>query len=288
MPDVQEVFRVATQKIRPEPGFVDRQFESQRRRTRTRRNGAIALVIVLGLTAVVVAIRALEERTGPRPAGQGNHRNGVPSAESIPLLSDGTLEPGRDVFTSFDPGLDASHRITIDVPDGSVGSDGWAAVKAGTDQTGVATVANIGDIYADACRWKGTQLDRSAISSADGLATALAGQAGLRVSTPTDVTVDGLAGTYMERRVPAPTDTSACDEGEFRVYRYTDGGKEGPRARSAHPPVGPRRRWRPAIDRGLARAGDVIAGPGRARADGGVHPDRPSVERRTEQWCGPQ
>ena len=35
MPDVQEVFRMATQKIRPDPGFVDRQFDHQRRTART-------------------------------------------------------------------------------------------------------------------------------------------------------------------------------------------------------------------------------------------------------------
>jgi len=31
MPEVQEVFRMATQKIRPEPGALDRQHENQRR-----------------------------------------------------------------------------------------------------------------------------------------------------------------------------------------------------------------------------------------------------------------
>jgi hypothetical protein len=79
----------------------------------------------------------------------------------------------------------------------------------------------ISEIYADACQWRGTALGRSAVASGDEAAAALANQQGLRVSTPTDVTVDSYAGTYMHRRVPARTDVSGCDGregGEFRVY----------------------------------------------------------------------
>ena len=43
MPDVQEVFRVATQKVRPDPGALERQQEQQRRHTTRRRAGAYAL-----------------------------------------------------------------------------------------------------------------------------------------------------------------------------------------------------------------------------------------------------
>jgi hypothetical protein len=127
------------------------------------------------------------------------------------------VDPGRYVFASYDRGLDASHRITIDVPEGYVGVDGLAALKSGFSQTGVATMA-IRDVYADGCKWEGTRLDRSEVSSVDGLAAALATQNGLRVSTPTDVTVDGYAGMYMERRVPARTIISDCDGAQFRVY----------------------------------------------------------------------
>jgi Tol biopolymer transport system component len=67
MPEVQEVFRMATQKIRPEPGFVDRQLAQQRRRARNRRNGAFALVVVLGVAAAVFMIRLAggEDRSQP-------------------------------------------------------------------------------------------------------------------------------------------------------------------------------------------------------------------------------
>lgn len=219
MPDVQEVFRMATQKIRPEPGFVERQFDSQRKRVRNRRFGALALAAAIGVVAVVVVIRAVDDGTGTQPGDQGT---GVPTAEAIPL-PDGALEPRRYVFTA-DPSLDASHRITIDVPEGYEGLDGWAAVKFGTDQTGVATVA-IGDVYADACQRIGTLLGPSAVSSTDELVAALVNQKGLHVSSPTDVTLDGFTGAYMERRVPARTDLSDCVGGEFRVYLYKGFGK---------------------------------------------------------------
>jgi hypothetical protein len=226
MPDVQEVFRMATQKVQPEPGFVERQFHNQWRRARNRRNGAIALVAIVALAATVIAIRALDDDTGTQPGGQGTDTSGIPSAEPIPPLSEGALEPGRYVFTSFDPGLDASYRISMEVPEGYVGFEG-AAFRTGTDRpgdTGVATLAgSIGDLYADACRWEGTQLDRSALSSTDGLAAALASQMGFRVSGSTDVVLRGFAGTYMERRVPARTDLSDCDEATFREYVYADG-----------------------------------------------------------------
>ncbi len=47
MPDVQEVFRMATQKVRQDPGAQDRQIRRRRRAARNRRFAAVAVVIVL-------------------------------------------------------------------------------------------------------------------------------------------------------------------------------------------------------------------------------------------------
>jgi hypothetical protein len=141
------------------------------------------------------------------------------------------VEPGRYVFTSYDVSvdpLDSSYRITFDVADGYVGLAGREVVKLGTDHTGVGIMADLGGVYMDACRWEGTLLDRSALSSTDELAAALANQEGLRVSAPTHVTLDGFAGTYMERRVPAGTDVARCDGGELRTALYPDGGTSVP------------------------------------------------------------
>lgn len=223
MPDVQEVFRMATQKVRPEPGFVDRQFKQQRRRNRSRKIGALAIAAVLGLVAVVVAIRAMDDEATTQPGGQGTGATEIPTDQSIPPLPSGSLEPGRYVFTSSDAGLDASYRISIDVPDGYEGFAGWGAFKSGMNDTAVFTVADIADVYADTCQWVGTKLGPSAVSSADALAAALASQDGIRVSAPIDVTLGGFTGTHIERKVPAGTNLSECDEGELRVYLFSDG-----------------------------------------------------------------
>jgi hypothetical protein len=212
MPELREVFEMTTKQIEPDVDAWREQEKHQRRSNRNRKIGAFAVAAAIGVVAVVVVIRAADEGTGTQPGGQP----APTAAQPIPSLPFGALEPGRYVFTSNDPGLDASYRISIDVADGYEGFGGWA-VHIGTSQTGVNTFA-IGDVYADACQWEGSLIDRSAISSTDEVAAALASQEGLRVSTPTDVTLDGFAGTYMERTVLARTDLSECDGGMFRVY----------------------------------------------------------------------
>ncbi len=52
MPDVQEVFRMATQKVRQDPGALDRQVAKQGRVVRNRRLSAFAMVLVLVAAAV--------------------------------------------------------------------------------------------------------------------------------------------------------------------------------------------------------------------------------------------
>jgi hypothetical protein len=109
------------------------------------------------------------------------------------------------------------------VPAGYRGVFGVGALKPGAEQTGAVTLA-VGDVYAESCEWAGTALDSSSLSSAEGVATALPTQGGLRVSTPTDVAVDGYAATYMERSVPARTRLVDCDNEQFRVYADCEGG----------------------------------------------------------------
>lgn len=224
MSELREVFEMVTKETEPDVDAWREQERRQRRESRIRKVGALAIAAAIGIVAVVVVIRAADEGTGTQPGGEPTDTNGIPTEQAIPPLSGGALEPGRYVFTSYDPGLDASYRISIDVADGYEGIGGWAARRIGTSQTGVNTLA-IGDVYADPCQWEGSLIDRSAVSSTDDVVAALASQKGLRVSTPTDVTVDGFAGTYMERTVPARTDLSDCDGGQFRVYLEPSGGE---------------------------------------------------------------
>jgi hypothetical protein len=59
MPDVQEVFRMTTQKIRPEPGFVDRQYDHRRKQQRRRKIGAFAAAAAISVVAVALIVNNL-------------------------------------------------------------------------------------------------------------------------------------------------------------------------------------------------------------------------------------
>jgi hypothetical protein len=214
MPEVREVFDMATQKVRPDPNALERQHRDQRQHVARRKATVFVLVGALALGGAALGLTIVREK---RVTPASNPSVGATSTTPAPQLPGGALDPGRYVFTSYDPGLDASYRVSINVPEGYAGYEGWAAIKTGTSQTAVSTMA-IGVIYADACHWQGTRLDRSQISSTAEVAAALANQRGLRVSAPRDVTVDGFAGTYMERKVPAGTNLAKCDDGQFRVY----------------------------------------------------------------------
>jgi hypothetical protein len=89
MPEVQEVFRMATQKVRPDPEALERQHRHQRRRVVQRKVGAFsvaAAVVALAIVAVVVLSRDAAD-PGPRPADrpvEAPEAGGVPVAQGEP------------------------------------------------------------------------------------------------------------------------------------------------------------------------------------------------------------
>ncbi len=78
MPDVKEVFRMATESVRPEPGARDRQLRAQRERAARRRTEAVGLVAGLAVIATLIAVHILREAEGPRPTPAG--QTGAPDA----------------------------------------------------------------------------------------------------------------------------------------------------------------------------------------------------------------
>jgi hypothetical protein len=56
MPDLQEVFRMATQKVGPDPGALDRQLRFQRRTTTRRKLAAFAVAAAIGVAGIVLAL----------------------------------------------------------------------------------------------------------------------------------------------------------------------------------------------------------------------------------------
>jgi Tol biopolymer transport system component len=72
MPDLQEVFRMSTQKVRQDPGAMERQLLKQRKAARNRKLGAFAVVgcIVAALIAATVVMSDRRSDSAPSVAGQ--------------------------------------------------------------------------------------------------------------------------------------------------------------------------------------------------------------------------
>jgi hypothetical protein len=222
MAELREVFEMVTKQTEPDVDAWREQEQRQRRTSRTRKFGALALAAVIGIAAVVVVIRAGDDGTGTQA---GDQPTGT-KAEPIGSITDGPLEPGRYVIATHDAAFNASHRVTIDVPDGyeGVGFVGeFQVLKAPLSVSGSDTgvgVYVVGYAFADACDWN----EPSPVSSADELVASLAGQQGLRPSPPTDVVVGGFAATYMELTVPAQAKLDRCTNGRMQAWALTGDG----------------------------------------------------------------
>jgi Tol biopolymer transport system component len=132
MPDVQEVFRMATQKVRPDPGALDRQLGRQRRSKGGRKVGAFA--VAASFIAIAVAVFALT-----RSSGESTQVATRPPAVPVPTttglytvnVATGTLQsfpdPGGSGFTTspdgstiaFQNDVDGSAQVFVMNADGS-------------------------------------------------------------------------------------------------------------------------------------------------------------------------
>ena len=99
MPEPQEVFRMATQKVRPDPGFVDRQYDHRRKQERKRKIGAFAVVAAIGAVVAVLVVRSVPgDRQGqPAVSAPSVAVPGVPAVDSA-------LEPKVDYMVDLSTG----------------------------------------------------------------------------------------------------------------------------------------------------------------------------------------
>jgi hypothetical protein len=220
MPEVREVFQMATQKVRPDPGALERQHRDQRRHAAKEKVAVYALVASLVLAGIVIGVNTLggsDRKVIPASSA-------TPTATSIPSLHSGVLEPGTYVIHTLDRDFDAQYRVTIDVPDGYLGFEDGSAVVNG-ERIGQMAVSAwvVGNVYADPCQWSTGPIEPPPVSSVHALVAALAGQRGVRVTRSTDITVDGFSGKYMERTAGA--NLAGCDGGQIRTWLGTDGGE---------------------------------------------------------------
>jgi Tol biopolymer transport system component len=139
MPDLQEVFRMATQKVRPDPGALERQHGGQRRRSIRQKTTVFALVAALVIGGAVVGLVAAANRGGEsqKPAKQ-------PSPTSPTVVPDGKTPQAVVVV-----GLDGTTRSTVPgVPADafalSLSPDGQTIAFITGTQDGVDRMATIG------------------------------------------------------------------------------------------------------------------------------------------------
>ena len=116
MPEIQEVFRMATQKVRPDPEALDRQHRGQRRRVVRKRATVYALVVALVVAGAVVAIGTLGS-DHQQPAGEGTNPPPPQTAEqTLSIVDVGTGAPTEFTVpagaSGFDFTLDGSIAYT--------------------------------------------------------------------------------------------------------------------------------------------------------------------------------
>jgi hypothetical protein len=226
MPDVQEVFRMATQKVTPDPGALERQNRNQRRRSTQRKIGAFALVAAIVAIGIVAAIAALGSNGTRSPASQPSPTptvQDVMKLEGFAPLKPGTyfIDPDRDPATPL--------RVVYDIP-----VEGWSqwigAVKfTGNGHLGV-SITTVTNMVRHGCS-DHSPADPPVGPSVDDLTTALADLAPFRVtSPPKDVTIHGYSGKHLELTVP----DAGCTAGSLESWMSANLGPPGDNAFSGY------------------------------------------------------
>ena len=131
MPDVQEVFRMATQKVRPDPEAMERQSRTQRRHVVRQRAGGYALLAILVIVSGVIGVIALRDRE-VQPASEGGR---APSAAELAT---------KPYFLDLDTGEATLLPESLEGGEAYVASpDGTRVAFVGSGTGGVIKIANI-------------------------------------------------------------------------------------------------------------------------------------------------
>lgn len=86
MPDVQEVFRMSTQKVRQDPGALERQHTRQRRRSVGRKVGALVVATAIGLVAVALILGTRPGENATTPADESPTVTVHPDPKGVGLI----------------------------------------------------------------------------------------------------------------------------------------------------------------------------------------------------------
>ena len=177
--------------------------------------------LVLGLlvgTLIIAAVAGIANLPRPSQASLGG--SSPPAASTppptVPPLAGDALQPGTYTLAH---GLNA----TMTVPAGWGNLDQRGVVKDSDGSSFMAVVfwpfpTDFNEVYSDPCDWSTTVIEPPVGPTVDDLANALAAQAMRGDADPTEVTVDGFHGKYLDMSVPSEIDFGDCDDGEFRSW----------------------------------------------------------------------
>jgi hypothetical protein len=220
MPEVQEVFRVATQKVRPDRGFVDRQHDHRRRQERRRKIGAFAVSAAIALVIAMLFVRS-----------GSDERQGQPGASAPASAQPSSVDPGdrppirRHVETA--EGVPFSFRVntfgwerfgSISINKSELGPQGAEAmISWSTFPDG-----DYADPFGHDARPCTSLLGSAVGPSAADLAAAVSRAPGTKlVAGPSGLTVGGYPATSV---VLAVRKDVGCDPGFFYSWRDVNGG----------------------------------------------------------------
>ena len=180
--------------------------------------------LALGAAAVLVVAFLGMRFLLPGDAGFGGPGpTPTPTPTPPPLAGARILEPGTYALAH---GLNA----TITVPAGWSNLDQLGVMRGRSDQSFLTVLfwpfpGDFNEVYSDPCNWSTSIIEPPVGPTVDDLANALAAQAMRGDAVPTDVTIDGYEGKYLEMTVPSVIDFASCDGGQFRSWlgRYHQG-----------------------------------------------------------------
>ena len=184
--------------------LVARGIEARRRRR---------LAIVASMVATVV-IGAVAVGQMPWDTAEPAPVSGIPSPPTS-IEATATAGPGRG--TGFFGGSAPEVPVTFTMPAGWY-SDGAFVSKSDADPVFGLVFMDVGNIYADGCRWE--PVDPPPGPTVDDLVSAYAKLTELRVTPARDVTVDGFDGKQIQVTIPDYNE-NVCKEGKFGIFLIT-------------------------------------------------------------------
>lgn len=185
--------------------------------TRTTRRMMIRCLAIMGAVFVVVGCsRAADVRSaGPSRAASPS---AIAATSSAPSSTAGpSLPAGFKAAAGFVLGTESYPSYVVVVPDGWAPAGGHFVMKYTFEHPPVLglSVWDVGQVFRDPCHWVGQEYDPG--PTVENLVAALVAQPLRNASQPTDITLAGYSGKYLEWSVPADlssstwTDFDACD-----------------------------------------------------------------------------